>query len=77
MRAREYDAIINFTGRQQQQQTEPCGNQTIMNSCLEIYKCMNMYHDETCSAKSDVSNLFYSEKNGMFKDSVYIYVYML
>lgn len=44
----------------------------IQASCLEISiyeyicKCMIMYHDRTCSAKSDVSELFYSPEKDEF-----------
>lgn len=35
-----------------------------------------MYHDRTCSAKSDVSKLFYSQRRVMCLMTVFIYVYM-
>lgn len=55
----------------------------IETSCLEIFICkyMIMYHDGTCGAKSNVSNLFYSKKRILFLMTVFIqymlYVYCM
>lgn len=56
----------------------PVVSKWIQTSCLEISicKCMIIYHDRTCSAKSNVSNLFYSKKRILCLMTVFIYIYI-